>query len=175
MKKVFSKIFSLLLYIIIFSLIAVIGISVYYSSQNKVPSIFGYSVLRIVSNSMADEFVAGDFIIIKKEKKENLKNGDIISFYSLDPSLNGSANTHRIVELSKDSFVTKGDANSKNDEYKVEYNKVIGKYQGKLNGLFFTKIFTNKILFFLIVVLPIVAIMIFEIIRVLKIKAKENK
>ena len=66
--------------------------------------IFGYSVVRIQTESMyvegdPDSIAPGDFLIIKKTDPEDLKIGDIITFYSDNPQIKDKLNTHRIVEI----------------------------------------------------------------------------
>lgn len=60
-------------------------------SENKVVSILGYSVVKILSGSMVDAgYEIGDFTMIKKVNTDNLRIGDDIAFYrffdSNDPS-----------------------------------------------------------------------------------------
>mgnify|MGYP000718352591 FL=1 len=99
----------------------------------KTASIFGYSVLKVVSGSMEPSIHEGDYIYIKRTDTDSLKAGDIISFYSQDDSIKGEINTHRISEvLSDGTFVTKGDANKIEDSVTVQKVSIIGKYYGKL-------------------------------------------
>ena len=99
----------------------------------KTASIFGYSVLKVVSGSMEPSIHEGDYIYIKRTDTDSLKAGDIISFYSQDDSIKGEINTHRISEvLSDGTFVTKGDANKIEDSVTVQKASIIGKYYGKL-------------------------------------------
>ena len=86
----------------------------------KVPSVFGYSVMNIVSGSMEDEIPKDSYILIKKVSPEEIKKDDIICFYSSDPKIYGMPNTHRVVQdpiVTENGieFVTKGDANRVND------------------------------------------------------------
>ena len=51
-------------------------------SNNKVPSFFGQSYVRILSNSMkASGFERGDIAVIKKVNVSQIQEGDIIAFY----------------------------------------------------------------------------------------------
>ena len=51
-------------------------------AENKVPSFFGTSYVRIVSNSMkASGFERGDIAVIRKTSITEIKEGDIIAFY----------------------------------------------------------------------------------------------
>lgn len=57
-------------------------------SENKVVSILGYSVVKILSGSMVDAgYNIGDYTMIKKVNTEKLRVGDDIAFYRFfDPS-----------------------------------------------------------------------------------------
>ncbi len=108
--------------------------------RGEVPNIFGYSVLRIVSGSMEPEISVGEYILIRASASEDIKEGDIISFYSRDPQIAGMPNTHRvaaapIITDSGIEFITRGDANLKNDDYRVSEDELIGKYVMSLSAL----------------------------------------
>mgnify|MGYP000226713563 CR=1 FL=1 len=170
MKKVLSRIFSAILYSFFIILIFVVSNSIYCAVNKKVPSYFGYSVLRIVSNSMAPTIKAGDFIIVKKVPKSELKVSDIITFYSSDPALRGAPNTHRIVEIKNKQIITKGDANQYADRYSVDFDRVIGKYQSKFGIKIIGEVFKNKGVFITVFILPLVIFMILEVIEIAKLK-----
>lgn len=52
--------------------------------QNKVPNLFGYSYVRIMSNSMEKDygFTRGDGVFLKKTNTSELWVGDVIAFYT---------------------------------------------------------------------------------------------
>lgn len=108
--------------------------------SGKVPSVFGYSVMNIISGSMEDEIPQGSYILIKKTDAEKVKKDDVICFYSTDPKIYGLPNTHRVVEepIVKDGkieFVTKGDASPENDTETAKGERLIGVYVKNLDGL----------------------------------------
>ena len=108
--------------------------------SGKVPSVFGYSVMHIVSGSMEDEIPQGSYIVIKKISPEEVKIDDIICFYSEDPAIYGYPNTHRVVEEpirteAGFEFVTKGDANNEEDRVRASGDKLIGVYVKTLDGV----------------------------------------
>lgn len=108
--------------------------------MGKVPNVFGYSVMNIVSGSMEDEIPCGSYILIKKTNAESIKKGDVICFYSSDPKIYGFPNTHRVVEepiITENGieFVTKGDASAANDKQTAKGDRLIGKYVKTLDGL----------------------------------------
>ena len=113
----------------------------------QVPSVFGYSVMNIVSGSMEDEIPRGSYILIKKTAPEEIEKGDIICFYSTDPEIYGMPNTHRVAEDpiitdGKVEFVTRGDANPASDTETAKGDMLIGVYVRNLDGL---TAFTNAL------------------------------
>lgn len=104
----------------------------------KVPSVFGYSVMNIISGSMEDEIPKGSYILIKKQDAEEVERGDIICFYSSDPLIYGMPNTHRVVDIIEGEqieFVTRGDANLGEDKVTAKGEDLIGVYVKRLDGL----------------------------------------
>ncbi len=80
-------------------------------------------MMIVLTDSMVgdkdDSFNGGDLIFVKTVKPEDVKVGDVISFF--DPNGNGSTVTsHRVVEVinedGKISFKTKGDNNNTEDK-----------------------------------------------------------
>jgi len=80
------------------------------------------------TNSMDPLFdINSNTIELKPEKPQDLKVGDIISYYS--ESMNALI-IHRIIEAGQDSegdyFITRGDNNAYNDPEKVRFEQVKG-------------------------------------------------
>ena len=122
------------------SLVALILVIMGAKIKGRVPYLFGYSVMNIVSGSMEDKIPAGSYILIKKTNASDIQKGDIICFYSDDPRIQGYPNTHTVIEdpiygENGIEFVTKGDANPDKDAYTAKGDKLIGKYVKNLNGL----------------------------------------
>ena len=108
--------------------------------SGRVPKVFGYSVMNIVSGSMEDEIPRDSYILIKSADPEQIKRGDVICFFSTDPAIYGIPNTHRvvadpIVTESGIEFVTKGDANAIEDSVTAKGDRLIGIYVKRLDGL----------------------------------------
>ena len=108
--------------------------------SGKVPKVFGYSVMHIVSPSMEDEIMQGSYILIKEISPEDVEINDVICFYSDDPTIYGIPNTHRVVSepvetASGIEFVTKGDANALNDPVNARGERLIGVYVKTLHGV----------------------------------------
>jgi signal peptidase len=102
--------------------------------RGEVPKVFGYSIMNIVSGSMGEEIPAGSYILIKVTDPSDIKINDVICFYSDDPTIKGYPNTHRVVKepiVNPDGsieFVTRGDANLKDDDYTAKGDRLIGRY-----------------------------------------------
>lgn len=127
MKKVVKKTISIILNILLLIITLILAILIYSYAQTKLfhkeySNIFGYSVFKVVTGSMADTINVGDvvFVKIKKEKTDFYKN-DIIVFKQ-----ENSIITHRIVEIDGQNIITKGDANNTEDE-PITREEVIGK------------------------------------------------
>ncbi len=103
-----------------------------YTQPDKLPMVFGYSPVIVLSNSMFPEFEAGDMVLLQKVDPNTLKEGDVICFF--EDGNKDIAVTHRIVEVQDDGgqpvFVTKGDANNTEDRTAVTLDMVQGRYTG---------------------------------------------
>ena len=91
------------------------------------PGIFGYHMYHVLSGSMEPEMPVGSLIYVHEEKPEDIEEQDIIAFYS---SLEESGIiTHRVVKnnIVSGTFITKGDANDKEDPVPIPYDNFIGR------------------------------------------------
>lgn len=141
------------------------GLAVYISvcSARGVPAkLFGRSFARVMTGSMSPSISEGDYIIIKSAGE--LKKGDIITFYSDDPTIYGKLNTHRIIGVAEDgSYITKGDANAEADPVTVKPSRIVGKYAGKSRFLRWVNSFaSSKKLIMIAAVIPMLGVAIYE-------------
>ena len=140
-SKRIRGIVSNVLWTVISLLLIALLISVFTAqAKGEVPSIFGFSVLRVVSGSMEDTLPTDSYILIKSVKPEDVERGDIICFYSSDPKIYGYPNTHRVAEdpIKTDTgyeYITQGDANPKPDDYRASSDRLIGRYVTTLSAL----------------------------------------
>ena len=96
-KKIIT---SLIVIVALFAMIFAI-ISVSTTDSNK-RSIFGYKFFVVLSDSMsATDFSAGDMIVVKEVDVNDLKEDDIITFYSADSKSIGEIITHKIRDVIK--------------------------------------------------------------------------
>jgi len=115
-----KKNFSLILSIIVISY----GISLIQVNQvkQKLPTVLGFTGVTVISGSMEPEISVGDYVIIKKPKKEDIQKGTIITFEQ-----NNVLITHRVEDVIDDGlYSTKGDANNIVDSELVRFENIVG-------------------------------------------------
>lgn len=98
--------------------------------DEKLPALLDTYV--IATPSMTPTIKVDDAILVRRVDYKDLKKGDIITFKSSDPRLNGMIITHRINEIVKDgndnvTFITKGDNNTVVDDATVLPQNIYGK------------------------------------------------
>ena len=95
-------------------------------------TIFGTSLFRVVTGSMEPTITTGALLISKEVNIEEVEEGDIICFRSMESNMLGQVITHRVVKVveGKDGetyLETRGDANPTSDGYYVTERNLIGK------------------------------------------------
>lgn len=168
MKKVITKVINTILVLVILFASGVMVLSGINARSGKATTILGYGFMAVQTGSMTPVYPTGSVIIIKKANPSELKINDVITFYSSNPNLNGMIVTHRIMDITNDgdgtySFTTKGDANSINDEYKAESERIIGKVIAK--STFMEKLINirqNPAVFLVVVLIPLTVIIALE-------------
>ncbi|MBE5935620.1 MAG: signal peptidase I [Lachnospiraceae bacterium] len=163
------------LYIVIF----VVAVYVFYTTYiGQIPSLCGFRFLKAVGGSMEPTITKGECIIIKTVPADEIKKGDVITFFSDDPYILGYPNTHRVVDVVETDegykeFVTKGDSNVGVDTVTAKEGKLIGKYLGDIwLGRAITKLFkllSNRTVYFILMILPILLGLIVNIIDLVRI------
>ena len=169
-KKVIFALINFLSIAIIAAAVAVLCI-VLMTKPGKAPSVLGYTVLRVTTGSMAPTYEVDTLIVVKKTDPAEIREGDVISFYSLDPALDGAVNTHRVVSVEKkgDGYIyqTKGDAYDVQSEYlvgKVIWSSLI---LGKISRLA-----ANPLIFIPVILLPLSVILLTNLIHTVRLAKK---
>ena len=101
-----------------------------YALKSRAPSVFGYSSFVVATGSMTGTIDIGDMVIVKKTN--NYKIGDIITFFLFGQTI---PTTHRIVGISGDCYITKGDFNNAIDGDLVEKEMIVGEVVSTLKGM----------------------------------------
>ncbi|HBA37498.1 MAG TPA: signal peptidase I [Firmicutes bacterium] len=166
---------------IILVLLLIVGAFMFYfnmkakSFENKgqeYTSPFG--LYTIISGSMEPNVSVYDVVVSINEDISKIKVGDIITFISTWDFNYGVTVTHRVVDITKNSsgeyqLTTKGDNNQSKDGGIVTQNNLVGKVVGRLPQLGRLQYFlATKMGWFLIVFIPALAIIIFDIIKIFK-------
>lgn len=164
-KKKSYKVFRIVNTALSYSLVAILTVSVAFgiiAKFNNGLEFGNYGNVAISSGSMSkknennsylfennlnNQIQTYDLITIKKiEKKEDLKLFDIICF----KADNNKKIVHRIIEITDEGYVTKGDANKTSDYnnlYKgyLKFDRIIGKYiNQKVGGIGLIVIFLQS-------------------------------
>lgn len=98
--------------------------------------IFGYKTFMVLTGSMEPSIKVGDIVLIKNVSKEDIKEGDVITFA---PDNTSQTVTHRVIELVQENgetfYKTKGDNNNSPDSDLVSYKNIVGKLSLKISHL----------------------------------------
>lgn len=138
------------------------------------PNFLGYSVFRVMTGSMEPELPVNTLIVVHRVEPEEVKVGDVISFYSTDPTLYGSINTHRVTQVTTDggepAFVTKGDANLIEDHYLTRGKDLIGVvvFSSFLLGTI-VRLASNPLVFVPVIMVPLVVMLIINLTKTVRV------
>ena len=151
-------------------------LSVVLTPAGQVPQVLGYSVFRVMTGSMEPEIREDSLLVVKKIPPEEIAPGDVISFFSPDPMLEGAVNTHRVVRIEKENgrtqFITKGDANVIEDTYPTDASALVGRVVFKSYGLGkAVSLLSNPLVFGIIILLPLLVILLMNLYRAVRIAA----
>ena len=165
--------------ILIILILVAIGVTAYFgdmlynvnTGKNKMPLLGAYI---IITPSMDPTIKVEDAIIIMRKEPEEFKKRDIITFMSSDPRYSGLIITHRIVGIEKMKngeiyFRTKGDNNNVEDASLVPAKNVYGKVILKIPKIGYIQyILLQSYGWIILVVLPCLGIVIYDIIKLVK-------
>ncbi len=127
MKKIVYILFLVILFTIFFmNILSLFNIS-----------FFGLRIYKVGSGSMEPYLKIDDIIIITKSK--NYKINDVITY----KNNNKEYITHRIISITNDEIITKGDANNTPDD-PITKDDIVGKYIYKFRYFGFIKYIFNQ-------------------------------
>ena len=92
-----------------------------------IPRLFGCEIYHVISGSMEPAIPTGSVVYVKETEASEIQTNDVIAYYSSEDT--GAIITHRVVQnrVVSGEFITKGDANDKEDVTPVSYERMIGK------------------------------------------------
>ncbi|MFA7075853.1 MAG: signal peptidase I [Candidatus Izemoplasmatales bacterium] len=187
-KKVLNIIFYIVLAVVF--IYAVFGL--FSKKNNNAISFLGIESMSVQTPSMSPTFDEGDLIFIDTDfvASELLPDIDVITYRTfkiIDGEKVEYYNTHRIVSKTvigdRIQFVTRGDANEDSEEfndpaiwdddiYAVYTGKKLSNFGGFVDG--FTTFLKSSIGFLLFIVVPCLALLVYEVIKFMKIYAEYN-
>lgn len=135
--KIIKYLLSGTLTILVLVFLVTAGISFF--SAPDADGLFGYKGYTIVSGSMEPALSVGDFIFIELTPYEAIKEKDILTFLS-----SGEIVTHRVAEKTAAGLITKGDANSIEDQGVTTKETYIGKLKTVVPYFGYVIIFLQK-------------------------------
>lgn len=143
------------------------------TKSGEAPNILGHYVFRVMTGSMQPTVPEDALIVVRKTELSEIEPEDIISYYSTDPLLDGSVNTHRVVAVEQQGesyiFRTKGDANTIEDHYPALGENVLGKVVFISYPLgVVVNFLSSPVAFVVLILLPILIIFVSNLIRTVR-------
>lgn len=178
-KQIGKKIANVLSIAIVVVEVIVIAMLILTKINGDVPSIFGYSFYVIVSPSMSPELEVGDMIISKQFDGGDLEVGEVVEYLGKSGDMAGKVITHKIVKITGEGadrvIVTKGTANNTEDA-PISPADIIAvmKYKTFLIDKIYSVLCTTAG-FICLVLLPMVAMIVSEVVRLGRELLKEAK
>lgn len=120
MKKVGTLLLNIILiFVVLCTIIFSFSFIQMKLKKTKHINLFGYTILQVETGSMADTINIKDIVVVKLTK--DVSPNDIITYLQKDVLI-----THRIVKITDNYIVTKGDANNSLDN-PITKDEIIGK------------------------------------------------
>ena len=158
---------------VVIALALVVLLRTVFTPAGEVPSLGSYSFMRTLTGSMEPAIPVHSFIVTEEVDPSSLQVGDIITFRATESSMEGALNTHRITSVYEENgqlmFHTKGDANAVEDAAPVAAVNVVGRVVFVSAALgTVVSLFSNPLVFFPFIILPLVVLMVFGIAKLVK-------
>lgn len=152
MKRVVNVVLSFLKYTLItlISVLTLVAFTNFFQLKilnQEYPNFFGYSVFKVITNSMAPAIKTNDIIIVKIGDKAEA--GDVITYKKENAYI-----THRVTKVEEKLYIAKGDANNVGDKPVLKEN-VVGRVIKVFKNLGIWKeiLFTPKVFILLVITL----------------------
>jgi signal peptidase len=157
---------------------SVLGFVVVIVMSVSVPNAFGLRELTVLSGSMEPTIHTGDIVVERQVSPLDVRLGDVVSFK--DPEDASILITHRVqsmvVHEDVVSFVTKGDANTGVERWKVSADGTIGKVEYHVWRLgYLLSWIRGRIGRLLLVVVPAVVLGAYELVRIWRPKPRSGE
>ena len=176
MKIISSAIFVILVLLIILIVLYIVRVN-FLASNDKLGEV-KINFYTILTQSMYPTIKAGDIVVTYKEDNNMYNEGDVITFISEQNG--GITVTHRIKEVfnvnDSYSYRTKGDNNNAPDNEITSGDNVLGKVLIKIpKAGYIQQFLVSKTGWIVAVILPCLAIVIYDILKLFKFTARKGK
>lgn len=118
--KAFAVTFCLFIFILIVSSMSLIYKLVVLNEDIK--TIAGFNLYKVTNEDLTLKLDKGDLIIVRKINKNELSEGDIVTF-----SNGSSISTHKVDSILSDGIIINKNDKGYEDKLIVEYNDIVGK------------------------------------------------
>jgi len=182
LKRITRGISNLLFYVLLATIILLVVyviVVTIYKKQNRLDEI-PLNFYTILTTSMVPEIQAGDIVITLKNRNGIYKEKDVITFISEGNMTKGVTITHRVIKKELingiNYYYTKGDANNTADTAPVSSSNVVGKVILKIpKAGYIQQFMVSKFGWLVVVVLPCMAIIIYDVVKIFEKILKINK
>lgn len=165
-KTPFVKFMSVFTTVLLIAAVVFCFTVVFQIQTKRYVSIFGFSVFRVITDSMEPAIPVGALILNQETEIDSVKIGDIICFRSMESYMYGSVVTHRVVDIKtidgQIALTTRGDANNSEDSYYVVESNFIGKVISVTGEDSFLlnayRVLTTGVGFFTLIIIPVIVI-----------------
>ena len=180
MKLLSSAVIVVLVFLGLFFAYYFVSLKIY--EKNPTTKLPKFGLYTIISYSMHPTIKVYDVVVTMTESNpKDIKVGDVITFISSSNVSKGLTVTHRVIDITEDefgnvSYFTKGDYNDKADQATVPHKDVLGKVLFKLPQLGRVQfLLANKFGWILVILLPALAVIIYDFIKLFKLLSFNNK
>lgn len=161
---------TVLIVLIIFMLVVYFA----FSKTGATPKFFGYTFYRTMAVNMETDIPAGTAIIAKASEIDNIKEGSVV-LCRIDETTVLTRVVQIVNENGQLSYVVKFDTAPASDTFKIPGDNVIAKaiYQSAGLGSMLGFV-TSTFGIMLIIIIPSFIIIVFQVIRIINVKRKEE-
>lgn len=187
-ENLFKYAVSVMSYALFIFLMLVGGMLLLYVADIKIRASKGdytapmFNAYVVLSGSMIPTIDIKDIVVTKKVPEEELEVGDIITFITPDTRYGGISITHRIIDRFYDdaqgiyTYRTQGDNNNTADSVLVPNSNILGKVILKVPKLgYLQDILASKGGLIILIVIPCLAILSYDIMKMLKRAGQKTK
>ncbi len=173
MKKALKIIKNILIIALTAVLVVTLFVVAFSRIKGEAPSLFGLRLYVITTGSMEPEIKVGDIVIGKNfTPGDTLNIGDVITFVGQSGEMQGKFVTHKIIDISGEgnsrTVTTQGVANNVADApFSEQHIQSIVVHKTVVLP-FVYKVITNPVGFVALVILPLVAMIVSEVVSIVK-------